>query len=459
MLEFGIGCSTLSEAALANDAAAMQALLQAGADPDERCASGSTPLIESAGAGSLECMQLLLRAGASTESANREGASALMIAASCAMPSAVELLLKAGAIPAARDPRGFNALTYAAFSRCAGKACALGACCSLLLDAGCDPFEFDQTGGNPAIWAAENGCAPCLAEILGRGCPEFGQEGGRRSLLMSACHSGKLDCALLLLGHNKQNLEMRDREGKTALILAASSGEGSLPLCKALLDAGADVRACDESGKTALEWCAAVRHPEAIELLLERGACANRTDHSGKTPLIAAASSHSANAQRLIGALLRHGADPGAANPLDGNLTAAHQAIMSSNFPALKLLLDAGANPNARTASGLSLLGACIARNDDPASELLLSNGADPNLESRSGLAPLAQALMMRNLRLAQKIAAAGAASSPEQLDAMALRAQADGWPEIRAFVEALREKHALECSARPGAKRSAPKL
>ena len=458
MIDFGIRSSNLAEAARANDIESMQAMLSAGADPDERGPSGNTALIESAAAGSLECMRLLLRAGAATEITNREGAAALMVAAARPDPAAVELLLHAGASPAAGDLRGFNALTYAAFSR-SGSGESARACCSLLLDAGCDPSKTDLTGNNPIIWAAENGCAPCLAEFIARGLADFGAEGGRRSLLMSACFCGKLDCALLLLDANKQNLEMRDCEGKTALILAAASGQGSLPLCRALLDAGAYIRACDEDGKTALEWCAANRHPEAIELLLERGADPNRSDFNGKTPLIAAAASFPANAPTAVGALLRHGADPNAANALDGKLTAAHQAIMSSNFPALMLLLEAGANPNAKTANGLTLLGCSISRNDSPCAELLLSKGADPNLETRNGQAPLALALMMRNIGLAQTLVAAGASYTAEKLDAMARRAETDGWADAGAYVGALREKLCLEGSAGRGIKRGARKL
>ena len=59
-------------------------------------------------------------------------------------------------------------------------------------------------------------------------------------------------------------------DGTTPLILAARLAvEGML---SDLLDANADVNACDQAGKTALHWAAVVNNVGAIKLLLDYNA-------------------------------------------------------------------------------------------------------------------------------------------------------------------------------------------
>ena len=73
--------------------------------------------------------------------------------------------------------------------------------------------------------------------------------------------------------------------------------------CEALIEAGADVKAIDQVGKTALHHAAENCRPDCLYMLLMEGADVNRRCNNGNTALIEAAS------LSCIRVLLRAGAD------------------------------------------------------------------------------------------------------------------------------------------------------
>src|SRR6185503_14417474 len=85
---------------------------------------------------------------------------------------------------------------------------------------------------------------------------------------------------------NKANIDIKDRRGATPLMYAAAVG--SIDAVKALLAAGADVKAKNAFDVTALMW--GVTNPEKVRLLLDAGADVNARSKQGRTPLLIAAS-------------------------------------------------------------------------------------------------------------------------------------------------------------------------
>jgi len=107
------------------------------------------------------------------------------------------------------------------------------------------------------------------------------------------------------------NVDRRDRDGRTALHMAACNG--SADRVAELLAAGADVDARDNRGRGPLHLAAQEHALEVACCLLEAGATVDLKDDFGKTPL-GTATFESQGRGEMIALLLEHGADPDAPN-------------------------------------------------------------------------------------------------------------------------------------------------
>jgi len=107
------GVTPLSMACTNGDAAAVNALLAAGADPNTPLPGGETPLMTAARTGRLAPVAALLAAGADANVKLTGGQTALMWAAAEGHTAVVEALLSARADVGATLPTGLNALLFA----------------------------------------------------------------------------------------------------------------------------------------------------------------------------------------------------------------------------------------------------------------------------------------------------------------------------------------------------------
>ena len=101
------------------------------------------------------------------------------------------------------------------------------------------------------------------------------------------------------------DLEVRDKNGATALIIAADAGHTEV--VATLLAHGAKIDARDDRGATALISAVGRGRTDVTELLLAAGADPNIQDNDGTTALMEAVSS---GYNDLIGSLMSYGADP-----------------------------------------------------------------------------------------------------------------------------------------------------
>ena len=130
------------------------------------------------------------------------------------------------------------------------------------------------------------------------------------------------------------DVKAKDNDGSTALMWAA--WRNSPEVAKILLESGADVKATDKYGNTALWFAAANDSPDVARLLLAAGADVNAKDKYGDAALIIAARENSPDVAKI---LLESGADVKATDEY-GN-TALMWAAGNNSLDAARLLLAA----------------------------------------------------------------------------------------------------------------------
>ena len=136
-------------------------------------------------------------------------------------------------------------------------------------------------------------------------------------------------------------------DGISALHLAA--GAGMEDVVKSLISAGATIDIRMNDGRTPLALAFNHRHIGIIDLLLKHGADPNISittecapeDSRNMTPLLFCAA---VGDTEMMGLLLRHGADPNKGKA-DG-ITPLMNAAGRGHYDAVKMLIDAGAQPN-----------------------------------------------------------------------------------------------------------------
>lgn len=148
------GTTALMMAACQGKTACARLLLDAGADVDARDASGNTALIHAAGAGSVGAVALLAARGAALEAADYQRATALLNGCDAGNEAVVRALLAGGANPDARDLYGAGALAKAIFSNHEGCVLALlegGAAQGLPPGHGIEPLELARILGRDRL--------------------------------------------------------------------------------------------------------------------------------------------------------------------------------------------------------------------------------------------------------------------------------------------------------------------
>lgn len=209
------------------------------------------------------------------------------------------------------------------------------------------------------------------------------------ALLIATVLIGWLACSSTLAGEPAAS--------SAAFVQAIRDGDATA--VQKLLKTGVDLQSRDARGNTALHWAALANDARLVSRLLAAGADARATNAVGATALHYGTGSGS-----IVRGLLRAGADPNAKS-LNGASPLHSAAARPNGYPAVKLLLDAGAGanvPRSLFASGVSVptsdpaslsispLALAIYYGDPRSAALLLDQGAEPR--GTNGFTPMAAA-------------------------------------------------------------------
>jgi ankyrin repeat protein len=401
---------TLLDAAERGDRAAALRLLAQGADPNAAGPDGTTPVMWAAANGDAELVRALIAAGAKVSSKNQFGTSAITEAAIIGSASVLDALLKASADPNTKNPEGETPLMAVARSgrvdaarvlveagadvnakeAFGGQSALMWAAAQgqadmvkFLASNGADlnargvirqwerkviteprPKDMNKGGFTPLLYAAREGCVDCIRHLIAAGADPDLEDPDRVTPLNMALLNLHFDAARALI-EGGADVNKWDLFGRTPIYMAADvstlplKGNGAmavlpsedattaLTIGRLLLEKGAnpniqlkrrppyrDVpqdRGGDSilaQGATPLLRAARAGDAPFVELLLKHGALVDLPSKEGVTPLMAAA-----------------GVEFGTRVTRGRNRT--DEGVLAT----MRLLLDAGADVNARMVS------------------------------------------------------------------------------------------------------------
>jgi ankyrin repeat protein len=241
------------------------------------------------------------------------------------------------------------------------------------------------SGWTPIMYAAVYGDGEAVRRLLNKGANPNAQNDDGGTALMYA--SEDAEKTRLLLAHGA-NPNLRSGEGRTALLIAVGQA-GSYSVVKLLLENGADAKVRLPNGPGALSLAVGARDAKLLQLLLDHGV--------EQRPLPLGASL--ADCSACFDLLLKL-AEPG---DLSGALQA---AIRLGDLPRTKMLLDRGARSGTNLLQSVALSPATI-----PVDTIrtLISRGANVNAKTSAGLTMLDFAQRQGNVTLVEALTEAGA--------------------------------------------------
>lgn len=435
MAGLAAGRSEVADALKAGDLAGARKLVEQHADVNAPQSDGATALDWAVYRSDKEMVDLLLGAGANARAASREGSTPLWLASINGDAAIIAALLKAGADANEHLPLGRTPLMAASRT---GNVEAI----QVLLDHGADVNARETLRGTtPLMWAADEGHAAAIQLLIQRGADFKARsdmtERGRGPALGKANDPRKQVAAQGRALAAGRALDLRDLsalrgdnngiggQGAGGIARGGRTRGGRAPNGRATdgVDQGFDqnddaaVAAFGFRGRpapkdggalTPLVYAVRADDLDSVKVLLAAGADVNQVTGYGWSPLLVATQNRY---YRLGAYLIDHGADVNLANhggwtPL--YLATDNRNIESGDYPVrkgdmdhldfIKLLLDKGANVNARMKdstetrtvftnqwldeNGATAFLRASQSGDLVLMKLLLAHGADPKIDT-----------------------------------------------------------------------------
>ena len=252
------------------------------------------------------------------------------------------------------------------------------------LHAGADPNAGDKKGKTPLHWAVRwGGTVADVKTLLKAGADPNAYDDKGRTPLHEAAGRSSVGTVKALIGAGAE-LNREDKRGKTPLHKAAREIDATN--LRALLKAGANPNVRDRDGNTPLHYAVEDGYAETIRALIDTRTSLNTFVEYGW---------NICGTRDLMPCLVDFvknifGAGPDLEAQNNKGRTALHKAVRNNHNAAksegVKILLDAGANPNVLDEDGVTPLWDAV--DTGSAADIvkaLLEAGADTNLDIPGG--------------------------------------------------------------------------
>ena len=415
-------------AARYGDIVSMRLLMEKGADLNFVCPSDlDTPLSNAIRSSSMEAVQLLLEKNVSIISGFEKAGprNSLQLAIESKQCKIVDILLKYGAKIDEKDTQGETPLHWAVRKNDVHTANSLlknGAAINekdmkgktplhqavrqedmdvvnILLRNGAAIDVKDIKGSTPLLLSSRSRNPAITKLLLAQGAAVDVQDNEGHTALSNAIDCDNAVTVALLLT-NGASVDMQGRNGRTPLSIATRTS--NVEIVRILLQHGADICQKDEDGMMALDF-AQESDDDCIRLLISHLNSDQLMGVLGERALFASLRlSNTEERGRLAQSLLGQGIDINARG-------CDHNTLLIANiheFSRVKLLLDKGADPNAR---GEEMSAPLHHVTDVDILLLLLRHNAKIDIEDENGIIPLQRAALRGNLEVVKVLLDNGA--------------------------------------------------
>lgn len=263
----------LYHAAKAGNAAAVNLLIEHGADMDRADELDWRPIEVAAERGHEETVRILLEAGANLVPENKDTRCLVARAAETGQQAVLRLLLHHHRRPDIDRPSRQDRTPL-----CEAAAKGQYKVAKMLLDSGASVNRADDANRTWLYWAAEKGFDDMVSLLLAYGAEMNRSTNWGETPLYTAAVKGYTYVVKILLDHgaNPNFVDSRNKERKTSLLRAAERGH--LAIVKLLLEHTANTNHLDRRQATALMYACENGHEDIVRILLDHGADVDNMD-------------------------------------------------------------------------------------------------------------------------------------------------------------------------------------